>query len=388
MVKVLVFDTETTGLPPFQINEKDYPPLNTNGKWERWTDYNKRLKQIREDSNSQKTALETDPKLWQRYRETWPYIVQLSYIMFDTETNATTVKDVYVEMPPQFTTEEYLATAHPITKAAIESGINATRVDVKDALEEFMTFFREADVVTGHNVDFDVNMLLAECVRTDNDNIFSELIAAKGANKIYCTACKATNVVNICYDYNCKKTPPIFKMPKLNQAYFRMFGYAPNESALHNALIDVVACLRVFYRLWFQGIEFIENTQDVPVCGVGEPDVYLKLKDIDPDNEIIKIIDEFTPEGVDPAGVGSTGLTICPPMDNDEIEAKMTGKIVKEIKSENEGSSRLGRYKEVTGINPFQNYGKKGGSRKSKKSRRSRKSIRTRKSRKSRKSRK
>lgn len=373
MVKVLVFDTETTGLPPFQINEKNYPPLNTNGKWERWTDYNNRIKQIREESNSKKIALERDSNLWKQYKESWPYIVQLSYIMFDTDTNATSVKDVYVEIPPQFTTEEYLATAHPITKAAIESGLEATRVDIKDALEEFMPFFRAADVVTGHNVDFDVNMLLAESVRTDNNDIFSELIAVKGENKMYCTACKATNLVNICYDYNCKKTPPIFKMPKLNQAYFRMFGYPPNESALHNALIDVVACLRVFYRLWFQGFQFTEINHDVRVCGVGEPDIYLKLKDVDPDNEIIKIINSFTPSDVDNARVESSGLTICPPIDNDEIESQMTGKSVKDIKLENERTSRLSRYKEVTGIDPFPKFVKKGGSRKSKKSRRSRK---------------
>ena len=254
MVKILVFDTETTGLPPFQINETEYPPLNVNGKWERWDDYNFRIKMIREESNSKKMALEQNPELWQQYRETWPYIVQLSYILFDTDTNDTNVKDVYIEMPPQFTTDEYLSSpnTHPITKAAIRAGLEAERTDINTTLTDFMEVFRVADIVTGHNIDFDINMLLAECVRTDNNNIFYELIASKGVNKIYCTACKATNVVNICYDYNCKKMPPIFKMPKLNQAYFRMFGYAPNETALHNALIDVVACLRVFYRLWFQ----------------------------------------------------------------------------------------------------------------------------------------
>lgn len=388
MVKILVFDTETTGLPPFQINETEYPPLNVNGKWERWDDYNFRIKMIREESNSKKMALEQNPELWQQYRETWPYIVQLSYIMFDTDTNNTNVKNVYIEMPPQFTTDEYLSSpnTHPIIKAAIKAGLEAERTDINTTLTDFMEVFRVADIVTGHNIDFDINMLLAECVRTDNNNIFYELIASKGANKFFCTACKATNVVNICYD--CKKMPPIFKMPKLNQAYFRMFGYAPNETALHNALIDVVACLRVFYRLWFQGIGFAENTQKVPVCGVGEPDIYLQLKDIDPENEIIKIINSFTPEGIDPAGVGPSRLTICPLIDNDVIKSQMTHRSVKDIKIENEGSSRLGRYKKVTGINPFEKYKKKGGSRNSKNSKKARKPRNSKNSKKSRKSRK
>lgn len=377
MVKILVFDTETTGLPLFQFFEKNYPPIKKNEKWETWTEYNNRLKKISNENYSKKYALERDPNLWQEYRETWPYIVQLSYIMFDTDTNETIVKDVYVELPPNFTSPEYLASAHDITRAAIESGLNTQRIDIRDALEEFMKFFRDADVVTGHNVDFDVNMLLAECIRTDNNAVFSEIINIKNSkSKIYCTACNTTNVVKICYDYNCKKDPPIFKMPKLNQAYFRMFGYAPNESALHNALIDVVACLRVFYRLWFQGIQFTENTVDVPVCGVGNPDIYLLLKDISPINPIVKIINEFTPAGVDPAGVGTSGLNICPSMSNDEVESIMSKKTIEEIKSENEAKSRLRTYMEITGINPYE---KKGGSRKSRKSRKSKKSKRNKK---------
>jgi len=362
MVKVLVFDTETTGLPPFQVMAKDYPYEEGETSYK----YNARMKPIREAKRAEERALEANPLLWKEYKETWPYIVQLSYIMFDMDTNETTVKDVYVEMPPQFTTEEYLTSlsTHPITRTAIRAGLEATRVDVKDALEEFMTFFREANVVTGHNVNYDINMLLAECTRNNKPEILEEIISAKSSNKIYCTACKSTNLVKIFQTYNRNKNPPIFKTPKLNEAYFRMFGYAPKETALHNALIDVVACLRVFYRLWFQGIEFTENTQDVPVCGVGEPDVYLILKDITPINPIVRIINEFTPEGVEPSGVGSPGLTICPPIDAAVLTATM-----KDSSSQHGGS-------------------KKKRSRKSKKSRKSRRSRKSKKSRKTRKSRK
>ena len=382
-IKILVFDTETTGLPPFQIDEKDYPPekINENGDWESYDDYNDSINQLRAKKRAEEKALEKDSSLWQKYRETWPYIVQLSYIMFDTDTNETIVVDDYIEMPTKFTDPEYLATAHPITKAAIESGLKATRINISDSIDKFMTYFNTADVVTGHNVKFDINMLLAECTRNDNATIFNKLIAQESAAKIYCTACKSTNVVKIFYQYaNRYKNPPtVFKMPKLNQAYFRMFGYAPNEAALHNALIDVVACLRVFYRLWFQGIQFTEpDNTDVPVCGQGEPDIYIKLKD-DPSNEIIKIINSFTPEGIDPVGVGSPSLIICPPIDNDQIESLMTGKSVEQIISESKANSRWSRYNEITGINKSV---QKGGSRNSR-SKRSRSNKRSRRSKRS-----
>ena len=63
MVKILVFDTETTGLPPFQINESEYPPLNVNGKWESWDDYNFRIKMIKDESNSKKIGFIKKPKI-------------------------------------------------------------------------------------------------------------------------------------------------------------------------------------------------------------------------------------------------------------------------------------------------------------------------------------
>lgn len=351
MVKILTFDTETTGLPPFQVNESDYPPKLK----ETFTDYNARINEIRSKGNDDKNALEENPSLWENYRETWPYIVQLSYILFDSDTNETVVKDVYIEMPPQFTTAEYLSTTHHITRTAIEAGLNAVRVNITDALAEFMGFFREANVVTGHNVAFDMNMLIAECTRTNLNEFFDELIHSKAMNKVYCTACKATNLMKICYPYNCKKIPPIFKTPRLNEAYYRMFGYAPNESALHNALIDVVACLRVFYRLWFQGIQFEDQNTIVPLCGVGNPDIYLQLMSNDPDNEIIRIINSFTPSGIDAVGIGSE-LNICEPISTDELTTQMGLKVEKM-------ESRLDRY------NRIQNENKKtkrkiGGSKK------------------------
>jgi|694.fasta_scaffold24406_4 DNA polymerase III epsilon subunit-like protein len=358
MVKVLVFDTETTGLPPFQVTEKDYPYK----KGETSFKYNARMRPIRDAKRGEERALDENPSLWENYTETWPYIVQLSYIMFDMDTNETIERDIYVNMPPQFTTEEYLSTAHHITETAIRAGLASNRVNVEEALEEFMTFFRDATVVTGHNVNFDINMLLAECARHSKPEILNEIVAAKSANKIYCTACKSTNLVKIYQSYNRNKNPPVFKTPKLNEAYFRMFGYAPNESALHNALIDVVACLRVFYRLWVQGIQFTPNSNDVPVCGVGAPDIYLILKDMSPINPIVRIINEFTPAGVDASGVGSPGLTICQPID----AAVLTDEMVNGNGSSQNGGKKTKRRRPRK-------------SRKSKKSRKSRKSRRTRK---------
>jgi hypothetical protein len=50
------------------------------------------------------------------------------------------------------------------------------------------------------------------------------------------------------------------KSPKLSESYFHYFGYDPSGEALHDALIDVILCLRVFMKYKF----------DEDICGKNE----------------------------------------------------------------------------------------------------------------------
>jgi hypothetical protein len=54
------------------------------------------------------------------------------------------------------------------------------------------------------------------------------------------------------YEYRDKKTGKQkyfykIKSPKLIEAYKHFFGYEPNPQAMHDAIIDAVICLRVFF---------------------------------------------------------------------------------------------------------------------------------------------
>ena len=80
-------------------------------------------------------------------------------------------------------------------------------------------------------------------------------------------------------------------------------------------------------------------------------------------NPIVKIVNEFTPEGTNPEGVGELGLKICDLIDNDLLESQMTGRNIQDIRNENNANSRLGRYKRITGIN-YVSFPKKAGSKK------------------------
>ena len=111
--------------------------------------------------------------------------------------------------------------------------------------------------------------------------------------------------IQIAVNYKDKKTgeDKVFykvKSPKLVEAYQYYFGYSPDGDALHDALIDVILCLRVF----------IKYKYNEDICGKNEiiteyikrisPEGYVcnleKAKmdnDIDIENIKLEIIDPF-----------------------------------------------------------------------------------------------
>ena len=90
-MKVLVFDTETTGLPLFRVS-----PNESNFK-------------------------------------DWPYIVQLSYIIYDTtENKIVTTYNAIIKLPEDVTISEETSNIHGITNGISQkSGFDIKRYDFK-----------------------------------------------------------------------------------------------------------------------------------------------------------------------------------------------------------------------------------------------------------------
>jgi len=57
-----------------------------------------------------------------------------------------------------------------------------------------------------------------------------------------------------------------YKMPKLNALYTHLFGYAPDESKLHDALMDVVICMRCFYKIRYD-VDLCQQNLDPTIAG-------------------------------------------------------------------------------------------------------------------------
>ena len=202
---VLIFDTETTGLPP-KIKTK---PL---------------------DLNSTNDLLDT-----------WPYIVQLSYIVYNTELcKIVCQKDWIIQLPPEIEIPLEASKIHGITtEISRNQGIN-----IPIALDSFMRDWEIADLIVAHNMSFDLNMIKTELVRVCNKkrnkikfNSYYELV--QNADKLYCTMQESIELCNL--ETVDKYGRNYVKFPKLSELHEKLFLTSPSN--LHNAFNDVIVCV-------------------------------------------------------------------------------------------------------------------------------------------------
>jgi len=195
-MKVLVFDTETTGLP-----EKNNVSI-----------------------------LDT-------FR--WPYIVQLSFIYYDSEINdIIDYYDTIIKLPENITIPEDSINIHGITNEAMrEKGIS-----IRIALKKFNDILKDCDIVVGHNISFDKRMIMVECIRNKISQYFT-----KGQNRKpeFCTMKNSKNICKIkMVNF---KGEEYFKNPKLSELYTFIFKEEPRN--LHNSFVDVLLCLRSYFMI-------------------------------------------------------------------------------------------------------------------------------------------
>ena len=208
-MKVLVFDTETTGLP-----------------------------------------IGRNPSI--RETKKWPHIVQLSCILFDTDTNEIIRSyDTVVKVPDNIKISEESISLHGISR-----DISNTRgLPVKDVLKEFNQMLIASDKVIGHNISFDKRVVMVESIRL----YISQYFTIDGARKPeYCTM---KNSVDICkIEKVGKDGDKYFKYPSLTELHDKLFQKTPKN--VHNSMVDILVCLRCYCKL--------EHNMDIVEAGCSE----------------------------------------------------------------------------------------------------------------------
>lgn len=207
-MKILIFDTETSGLP--------------------------------QDRNA--TLISTHK---------WPYILQLSYILYNTtEKCVLEYFDTIINIEDYVVIDPNSINIHKITK---EKCKNEGR-NIKSVLNIFNNVLKNTDLLVGHNLQFDKNVLLVEFLRNkivNNFNINNKPIPS------FCTMTHGKSICNLTFKTRDGRILP--KNPKLIELYKHLFNCEP--LGLHNSMSDVIVCFRCYYHMQFNLDIFKESVE-------------------------------------------------------------------------------------------------------------------------------
>ncbi len=144
-MKLLVFDTETTGLP------------------------------------------KNNPSIY--YTSQWPHIVQFSFLIYDTDYHTIESEhDYIIKVPDYIKISDESINIHGITKEkSMKEGIPIT-----DVIKIFKEKMSECDIIVGHNISFDKRMVIVESIRHKIKNFFPKL-----ENNYFCTMKKGKSLCEI-----------------------------------------------------------------------------------------------------------------------------------------------------------------------------------------------
>jgi DNA polymerase III epsilon subunit-like protein len=183
-MKLLIFDTETTGLPRIRVPAMMEP-------------------------------------------NNWPHIVSISWVILNSDTNVIEKQKSYIIKPLNWTIPEDSVKIHGITTERA----NAEGKQLSSVIGEFLA--EPHDLLVAHNLEFDLNVIY-NAIRWDLELPFKHM------NKPSCCTMELSR--DIC------NLNPIFgkpKSPKLSELYEFVFKKQPNKNSLHNSLYDTLILAEV-----------------------------------------------------------------------------------------------------------------------------------------------
>lgn len=176
-MKLLIFDTETTGLPKHRQPAEKGP-------------------------------------------NNWPHLVSISWILLESTSNTELKACSYIIKPQGWVIPEESTRIHGITNdIANECGVNLSEVMLRFLSEQ-------CDAWVAHNLEFDIGVIM-------NAVLWDLRVQFPKTNpKKMCTMLLSKHICQIPGNYG-------YKAPKLKELYFYAFRRYPDDDSLHNSLYDV-----------------------------------------------------------------------------------------------------------------------------------------------------
>ena len=178
-MKVLIFDTETTGLP-------------------------------------------VDWKIpAQRQPHNWPHVVSIAWMVLDSETNKIESQKSYIIKPIGWTVPEESTAIHGIRHSFAES----YGAPLGEVIREF--FETGCDMYVAHNMNFDENVIMNAVYWDLNGDVYRFQSPTKCSMKLSASMCRIPF-----------KSGGGNKPPKLSELYEHVFRRKPVLSRLHGSFYD------------------------------------------------------------------------------------------------------------------------------------------------------
>jgi len=244
--RIMIFDVETTGLTPRNLNVHELTP--------------EQLKEL-------------------------PHIIQISWAIYNVVSNRIeSTFNAYILIAEDVPLIERITEITGITRDILrEKG-----QPIVPVLESFYTAYLKCDMVVAHNIDFDQTLIGIEIARNIEDLATSstsvcpmysmKALFTPEFNELHCVDlyCTMMATIDLCglphaktapvlppppsmtnvFENPTTTVPPIKakqwpnrrpKFPRLSELHQVLFGNVPEN--LHNSLIDVLVCLRCFLKI-------------------------------------------------------------------------------------------------------------------------------------------
>lgn len=170
-----------------------------------------------------------------------PNLVQLAGILVDVRDWREIAMMSVIIRPDGWTIPDEAAAVHGITQEHAEY----FGISLENAIMLFTDLAARADIMLAHNMDFDRIVVERAKQMVDEQQGVVPTLPWQAHHEAICTKIAATDVVQIPKKDN--RHGPGFKWPSLNEC--SQFFWGHDIDGAHDALVDVRACIGVFYEL-------------------------------------------------------------------------------------------------------------------------------------------